>query len=161
MAQSYHPSLATSARMTLAFLALSPFVSTLSKSIAPTAILCGCFTALGYASQSVALATTAGSNVAFLGAFTVVWCPTLEAIVDKKPSSVIDRPQTYLAGLLCLSGIGVLELLGTEMTFDFTGELFSILQAIGFGETNETGDGDGDGDGDATRHTNFYTSDSS
>ena len=34
--------------------------------------------------------------------------------VDKKPSSVVDRPQTYLAGLLCLSGIGVLELLGTE-----------------------------------------------
>ena len=49
-----------------------------------------------------------------LGVFTVVWYPLLEAIVDKKPSSVVDRPQTYLAGLLCLSGIGVLELLGTE-----------------------------------------------
>jgi hypothetical protein len=72
------PSAATSARMVLAALALSPFLPKLSPKLAGSALLCGCFTALGYTTQSLALVDVSPATVAFLGAATVVVCPTLE-----------------------------------------------------------------------------------
>ena len=67
MNESLPPSAATSARMLLASLALSPFLFKLEPKLAPTALLCGCFTALGYITQSLSLVDTSPAKVAFIG----------------------------------------------------------------------------------------------
>ena len=141
MNDSLTPSAATSARMLLASLALSPFLFQLKPQLAPTAMLCGCFTALGYITQSLSLMDTSPSKVAFLGAATVLVCPTLEVLVNKKDMSLRQAPQTWLAATLCLVGVGVLELYdptGQTAAMDVFsrigyGDVLAILQAVGFG----------------------------
>lgn len=135
------PSAATSSRMLLASLALSPFLFKLEPKLAPTALLCGCFTALGYITQSLSLVDTSPAKVAFLGAATVLVCPTLEVLINKKDLSIREAPQTWLAAILCLVGVGILELYDpsgqTEMSAVFSqigiGDFLAILQAVGFG----------------------------
>ncbi|KAL7548107.1 hypothetical protein ACHAWF_011405 [Thalassiosira exigua] len=135
------PSAATSARMVLASLALSPFLFRLEAKLAPKALLCGCFTAMGYITQSLSLVDTSPAKVAFLGAATVVVCPALEVLVNKKDMSVSKQPQTWLAATLCLMGVGILELYdpsGATPAADIfsqvgTGDGLAILQAVGFG----------------------------
>ena len=134
------PSAATSARMVLASLALAPFLFQLSPKLKWPALLCGCFTALGYITQSLALVTVSPATVAFLGAATVIVCPTLEAVVHKTPMGVKDAPQIWLAAILCLTGVGVLELLdpAAAATGSFAhsvglGDVLALLQAVGFG----------------------------
>lgn len=61
------PSAATSARMLLASVALSPFLFKLEPKLASSALLCGCFTSLGYITQSLSLVDTSPAKVAFLG----------------------------------------------------------------------------------------------
>jgi drug/metabolite transporter (DMT)-like permease len=107
-------SAATSARMVLATLALSPFVFKIRPHLRVPAILCGCGTALGYVTQSLALVDTDPSKVSFLGAATVIWCPFLEWLVEKKPMGIKDAPQTWLAAFLCMLGVGCLELWGVQ-----------------------------------------------
>ncbi|CAB9521739.1 EamA-like transporter family [Seminavis robusta] len=129
-------SAATCARMVLASLALSPFIPKISPHLRMPAILCGCATALGYVTQSVALIDTDPSKVSFLGAATVLWCPVLEWLVEKKPMGWKDAPQTWLAAMLCMAGVGCLELWGATdgMTAGVgKGDLLALVQAIGFG----------------------------
>jgi drug/metabolite transporter (DMT)-like permease len=136
MNEAMTPSAATSARTLMAALALSPFLLKLNPKFSGSALLCGCFTALGYTTQSLALITVSPATVAFLGAATVVVCPTLEAFVDKKPMGVREAPQTWLAAILCLVGVGILELYdpsGAGMLEVGWGDFLAILQAIGFG----------------------------
>ena len=58
-------------------------------------LLCGCFTALGYVTQSLALTDTPAATVAFLGAVTVIVCPAL--------SVAFDEFARWLAGMIiCL-----------------------------------------------------------
>ena len=64
-------SAATSTRMVLASVALSPFLFQLKPGLRNTAALCGTFTALGYISQSIALVDTPAATVSFLGALVV------------------------------------------------------------------------------------------
>mmetsp|Transcript_10676 Transcript_10676/g.14968 ORF Transcript_10676/g.14968 Transcript_10676/m.14968 type:complete len:424 (-) Transcript_10676:47-1318(-) len=130
------PSAATSARMDLAALALSPFLFKLNPALSAQALLCGCFTALGYTTQSLALVDVSPATVAFLGAATVIVCPTLEAIINKKPMSLRDQPQTWLAATLCIIGVGILELYdptGAGQLEVGWGDVLSLLQAVGFG----------------------------
>lgn len=131
-------SAATSARFVLAGLALSPFLTSLKKDLIGTSLLAGCFTAMGYVSQSVALVDTSPATVSFLGAVIVIWCPFLEYLVDKKPMGWNDRPQTWIAGALCLLGVGILELGGGSGGDALSlsigmGDILALLQAIGFG----------------------------
>ena len=142
MNDSLPPSAATSARMLLASLALSPFLLKLEGELAASALLCGTFTAVGYISQSLSLVDTSPAKVAFLGAATVLVCPALEALVDGKDVSVGTRPQTWLAAALCLSGVGILELWnpgsgGGDAAGALggigVGDLLALLQAVGFG----------------------------
>jgi len=126
---------ATSARMVLASLALSPFLFKLDPKLTGSALLCGCFTALGYTTQSLALVDMSPATVAFLGAATVLVCPTLEAFVNKKPMGLKDAPQTWTAAFLCLLGVGILELydptgVGLEVGW---GDVLALLQAVGYG----------------------------
>ena len=141
MNDSLPPSAATSARMLMASVALSPFLLKLDPRLAGSALLCGCFTALGYTTQSLSLLDTSPATVAFLGAATVVVCPTLEYFVNKKPMGVRDAPQTWLAATLCLLGVGILELYdptGESSVLDTfsqigLGDFLALLQAVGFG----------------------------
>ena len=137
MNEAMTPSAATSARVVLAALALSPFLPKLNPKLSGPALLCGCFTALGYTTQSLALIDVSPATVAFLGAATVVVCPTLEALVDKKPMGLKESPQTWLAAFLCIAGVGILELYdpngsGAMLEVGW-GDALAILQAIGFG----------------------------
>ena len=135
------PSAATAARMVIASIALSPFVTKLDKDLRMPAIMIGGFTAMGYITQSIALVDTSPATVSFLGAATVLVCPFLEWAVDKKPMSIRDAPQTWLAATLCLLGVGILELLNPAVTASGAnpfaelgmGDALALLQAVGFG----------------------------
>jgi len=74
--------------------------------------------------------------VAFLGAATVIVCPALEAIIDKKPMGLKDAPQVWLAASLCISGVGILELYDPsgngDLEFGFC-DIVALLQSVGFG----------------------------
>jgi len=104
-------SAATSARMVVAALVLSPYLFKIPRHLAGPILLCGCFTCLGYITQSLALIDTPPAVVSFLGATVVLICPFLEWFVDGKPMGIRDAPQTWLASFLCIAGVGVLELL--------------------------------------------------
>ena len=61
-------------------------------------------------------------------------------LLDKKPMGWKDAPQTWLASILCLSGVAALELfdssgMGTGLSFSRfgTGDILSLVQAFGFG----------------------------
>ena len=132
-------SAATSARMLVAAAALSPAIFHLKPHLRVPAVTCGFFTAAGYVTQSLALIDTDPAKVSFLGSATVLWCPLLEWLVDKKPMGLRESPQTWLAALLCLAGVGVLELYDPsdapgliDLTIN-TGDILALLQAIGFG----------------------------
>ena len=132
------PSAATAARMVLAAMALSPFLFQLSPTLAASAALCGCFTGLGYITQSLSLVDTSPATVSFIGAAVVLVCPVLEYLVDKKPLGLKQAPQTWLAATLCLMGVGVLELYdpvtgSIGMSEVGWGDLLAVLQAVGFG----------------------------
>jgi drug/metabolite transporter (DMT)-like permease len=127
-------SAATSTRMVLASIALSPFLFQIKPSLRGTAALCGTFTALGYVSQSIALVDTPAATVSFLGALVVIVCPALSVLVEKKKMGFADAPQTWIAAITCLLGVGVLELGGDGGLGDAGwGDVWSVLQAIGFG----------------------------
>lgn len=141
MNENLPASAATSARMLMASLALSPFLFKLDPKLAPTALIGGCFVAMGYITQSLSLVTTSPATVAFIGAATVIVCPALEFLVYKKDVTLKKAPQTWFAAALCLLGVGILELYDptgqTEMTDVFSqvgiGDFYALLQAVGFG----------------------------
>jgi len=132
----------TSTRMFLATLSLSPFLFKIDKKLAKTAMICGTFTALGYITQSVALIDTSAATVSFLGALVVIVCPALAYFIDKKKMGFADQPQTWIAAVLCIVGVGLLELGGDpnssgEIVSGIDsigwGDFLSVLQAVGFG----------------------------
>jgi len=137
-------SAATSGRMVLAALVLSPFLLQLKPNLRPPVLLGGAFVSLGYVSQSIALIDTSPATVSFLGSCTVLVCPLLQWIVNKKPMGIKDAPQTWLAAFLCLSGVATLELfdasssassfsLAESMSRLGVGDALSLVQACGFG----------------------------
>jgi len=139
MNDSLPASATTSSRMLLASIVLSPFMLKLKPEMIKQALLCGVFTAMGYICQSAALMDTPPATVAFLGAVTVIVCPAFDAIIDGKNMSLKNSPQTYLAGLLCIAGVGVIEIdpfsagNAADMTTNASGNILAILQGVGFG----------------------------
>jgi drug/metabolite transporter (DMT)-like permease len=129
----------TATRMTLATLALAPFVWQIKPQFWGRAMLTGCFTALGYVTQSIALVDADPARVSFLGSATVLWLPVLESTIDKTPMGWKDSPQTWLAALLCILGVGILEFYdpasGVWAIGDSVGwaDVLALLQAVGFG----------------------------
>jgi drug/metabolite transporter (DMT)-like permease len=123
---------------------LSPFLLQLKPNLRPSVLLGGAFVSLGYVSQSIALIDTSPATVSFLGSCTVIVCPLLQWLVNKKPMGIKDAPQTWLAAFLCLSGVATLELFdasSSASTFSFAesmsrlgvGDALSLVQAVGFG----------------------------
>lgn len=136
MNEALPASAATSARMLLATIALSPFLLQLKPNIRTTAAVCGSFTALGYITQAIALVDTPAATVSFLGALVVLVPPVLFVLIDKKKMGFADAPQTWIAAITCLLGVGFLEL-GGDGGFGIGdigwGDFWSVLQAVGFG----------------------------
>lgn len=130
-------SAATSARMVFAAAALSPFIRQLPRELIGPSLLAGCFTASGYVTQSMALVDTSPATVSFLGAATVIWCPFLEWLVHKTPMGWKDRPQTWVSAFMCMLGVGILELCGSDSSNALAGiglgDGLALLQAMGFG----------------------------
>lgn len=96
MEQSLPASAATSSRMVLASIVLSPFLLQLKPSLRKQVLIGGAFVSLGYISQSIALTDTSPALVSFLGSATVLVCPVLQWLVDKKPMGIKDAPQTWM-----------------------------------------------------------------
>mmetsp|Transcript_29995 Transcript_29995/g.64276 ORF Transcript_29995/g.64276 Transcript_29995/m.64276 type:complete len:489 (+) Transcript_29995:180-1646(+) len=136
-------SAATSSRMVLASLVLSPFLFRLKPSLRREVLLGGSFVSMGYVSQSLALVDTSPALVSFLGSATVLVCPLLQWLVDKRPMGWKDAPQTWMAACLCLCGVAALELFGggggggTSLRDHWEqlgrGDALSLVQAVGFG----------------------------
>jgi len=139
MANNLPASAATSDRMVLASLALSPFLFQLKPTLQKEVLIVGSFVSLGYISQSIALIDTSPALVSFLGSATVLVCPLLQWAIDKKPMGIKEAPQTWLAALLCLCGVCSLELFGGGTDISETiskigrGDALSLVQAVGFG----------------------------
>ena len=134
-------SAATSGRMVLASLVLSPFLFQLKPNLRTQVLVGGSFVSMGYVAQSIALIDTSPALVSFLGSATVLVCPLLQWLVDKKPMGYKDAPQTWMAAILCLMGVAALELFGSGGTTTGMeaskslgmGDALSLLQAVGFG----------------------------
>mmetsp|Transcript_25175 Transcript_25175/g.51326 ORF Transcript_25175/g.51326 Transcript_25175/m.51326 type:complete len:476 (-) Transcript_25175:164-1591(-) len=137
--ESLPPSAATSARTALAGLALLPFLPKLDRSLTSAALAGGFCAGVAIISQAMSLVDTSPATVAFLGAATVIVCPALQFLFDGRPMSPRDAPQTWLAGLLCLTGVAALELYDpTGASSDPLsnvgwGDALALLQAVGFG----------------------------
>eukprot|EP00547_Thalassionema_nitzschioides_P000966 CAMPEP_0194205416 /NCGR_PEP_ID=MMETSP0156-20130528/4690_1 /TAXON_ID=33649 /ORGANISM="Thalassionema nitzschioides, Strain L26-B" /LENGTH=419 /DNA_ID=CAMNT_0038931677 /DNA_START=1 /DNA_END=1260 /DNA_ORIENTATION=+ len=134
------PSAAAWARFTLAALVMAPFLRNLDTSLTGRAILAASCSAFGYMFQSLALARTSSTRVAFLEAGTVIVCPLVECFVNKKPLGIRESPETWLTAFICLSGVGVLIIFdpsndaeGDDFSGIGLGEIFGVLQAVGFG----------------------------
>ena len=77
---------------------------------------------------------TPAATVSFLGALIVIWNPLLEAVVDRRPKSFEEAPQTWLAAVLALLGVALLELAGEGGMGEMgPGDAWAVLQAVGFG----------------------------
>ncbi len=75
MNDSLPASSATSTRMLLASIALSPFLFQLKPKLRNTALLCGTFTAMGYISQSIALVDTPAGRSIPMALFDILSFP--------------------------------------------------------------------------------------
>ena len=89
-------SAATASRMFVAGMALAPFLPKLKPELHWPAVLCGVFTATGYVTQSLALTDVDPARVSFLGSATVLWCPLLDTLIEKKHMGLKEAPQTWL-----------------------------------------------------------------
>lgn len=135
MNEALPASATTSGRMLLASLALSPFLFQIKPELVKNAMIGGSFCALGYLSQSVALLDVPAATVAFLGALVVIITPFVNVVLGKDVKmGWKDAPQTWLAAILCLVGVGALEL-GGEGGLGALGwgDVWAVLQAVGFG----------------------------
>lgn len=134
MNEALPASATTSGRMLLAATALSPFILKLKPELRWTSLLGGCFCALGYLSQSVALLDLPAATVAFLGAMTVIITPATNVLLDGAKLGWKDSPQTWIAAMLCIVGVGTLELGGGGGLGDISfADFWGIMQAVGFG----------------------------
>jgi len=108
-------SAATSGRLILAALALSPFLFQLKPELIKNALIGGSFVALGYLSQSVALLDVPAGTVGFIGGLVVIITPLVNYVLNKDAKLAWkDAPQTWLAAVICLIGVATIELGGGE-----------------------------------------------
>ena len=129
---------ATSSRFALATLVLSPYIPRLRPSLIAPCLLSGVLDAIGYCSQSVSLISTPAAKVSFLGALTVVWIPFLSVALDGRKLGI----RQWVASLVCLGGVGFLELGGSPDALlspsgvgVTSGDIFATVQAIAFGSS--------------------------
>jgi drug/metabolite transporter (DMT)-like permease len=91
--------------------------------------LCGFFVFIGYMGQAIGLANgSTPEKSAFIAAMCVVWVPFLQSCLSGDWTK-----QKWLSTVLAITGIGLLELVGSSPPN--TGDLWSLLQPVGFGSS--------------------------
>jgi drug/metabolite transporter (DMT)-like permease len=127
MQETLPPSTAALLRFTLALGALSPYLASTPRALWRPGLEIGLWVALGYVVQGIGLDSgSSASTAAFLCSLAVVVCPLL----DKLDGVKIARKTWGAAGLAVL-GVAVLEITGGKPPS--TGDLWSLLQPVGFG----------------------------
>lgn len=140
-------SAAAASRFSIAALALSPLLrgAAIPSELVVGGLECGCWLALGYIAQALALHDLPAGTVAFLASLQVVFVPLMQTF-----SGGAFTPRLALAAALCMGGVGLLELgpelfsggadassaaaaaAGLDQTFVFA-TLLALLQPVGFG----------------------------
>ena len=130
------PAAAAALRFSFAAIALSPLLrkGPLPRELVLGGFECGCWIALGYIAQALALQDAPASIVAFLASLQVVFVPLV--------LTAFGQPATQrllVAALLCVSGVGFLEL-GASSADAMGGggaslqaQFLALLQPVGFG----------------------------
>jgi drug/metabolite transporter (DMT)-like permease len=134
-------SVAASARFSIAAIALLPLLKdfrALPRDLVVGGLECGCWIALGYVAQALALGDLQAGAVAFLASLQVVFVPLVLTATGR--SSL--HPRLALASFLCLGGVALLELGGlsgqavagnVQGQSDLVASLLALLQPVGFG----------------------------
>lgn len=125
--ESAPASVVSGLRFSLAGLALSPFLARLDPELIKPGVLVGLLLAFGYIGQSIALTTVAAGKVGFFCALSVLVCPILEVIFDKKKIS----PTLIGSAFFALLGVGLMEL--SHGMMPGLGDLWALAQPLGFG----------------------------
>ncbi|OLP83389.1 hypothetical protein AK812_SmicGene35847 [Symbiodinium microadriaticum] len=114
-------------RFTVAAGLLSPWISQASSpKVLARAVECGAWIAFGYIGQAVGLMTTTASKSCFICTLNVVFVSLIVGITKKK-----FDPQTVMAAALAVTGVGFLELAGSQQFV--IGDLISLAMPVGFG----------------------------
>jgi len=133
-------SAAAAMRFSIAAVALSPLlrdVRSLPRELITGGLECGCWIALGYIAQALALQDLQAGAVAFIASLQVVFVPLVLTAMGGK-----FTPRLALAALICVGGVGLLELGGLSgQAFagnangvdDTLASLLALLQPVGFG----------------------------
>lgn len=128
------PSMAAAARFVLAAVALSPLLKQgpkLERGLVLGGFECGAWLALGYIAQALALRDTPSAVVAFIASLQVVLVPLTQAAFGNGKLS----PRLILSCLLCVGGVGLLELgpVVADMLTGGSGEASAGLTGLGAG----------------------------
>eukprot|EP00965_Chrysotila_dentata_P022982 761723-Pleurochrysis_carterae.AAC.1 len=107
------PAEASLMRFAISLATMLPLVATLAAKqprlvewpLARDGMLVGACFAMGYTTQALALQTSEAGIQAFLLSLTVVVCPILETVLDRRQ----QPPKVWLAAALALVGVGCLE----------------------------------------------------
>jgi len=114
-------------RFTVAAVAMAPFaVGISSPGVLLQALQCGAWVAFGFIGQAIGLMTTTASKSCFICSLNVVFVALVLGITAGR----LD-PRALLAALIAATGVGFLELAGSQQFV--IGDLFSLAQPIGFG----------------------------
>lgn len=114
-------------RFTVAAVSLFPFLFSISsRKVFLRAAQCGAWVACGYIGQAIGLMTTTAAKSCFICSLNVVFVSAVIAVTKR-----VYDPQTAIAALLAISGVGLLELIGSQ--HPVIGDLFSLAQPICFG----------------------------
>jgi len=133
-------SVAAAMRFCIAAAALSPLLRdlrSLPRDLIAGGLECGCWIALGYIAQALALQDLQAGAVAFIASLQVVFVPLVLTAMGGN-----FTPRLALAALLCVGGVGLLELGGlsgqavagnANGAGDTLASLLALLQPVGFG----------------------------
>jgi len=123
---------AAAARFTGAALALLPLLTRgdqpLPRDLVLGGLECGCWIALGYVAQALALHDTPAGVVAFLASLQVVFVPLVMTAFGQ-----LMTPRLVAAATLCVAGVGVLELSEGVASGSAGSQFLALLQPVGFG----------------------------
>jgi len=133
-------SVAAASRFSIASLALLPLLRKareLPRELIVGGLECGCWIALGYVAQALALGDLQAGAVAFLASLQVVFVPLVLTALGGE-----FTPRLALASFMCVAGVALLELGGlsgqavagnADGAGDMAASLIALLQPVGFG----------------------------
>ncbi len=124
---TYDPFLFAALRFSLAAAVFAPFLRRgfKDKQVLKAGLEIGCWSALGYLTQSLALEMTDASRASLLSTFTVLAVPVLAGLSGQQ-----IKPLVWVGACAAIFGTGLLETGGA--TAPNWGDVVSVLSAIFF-----------------------------